>query len=439
MLAAGYVADHAGRKLVIQLCVGILLATTMGIAFADSYAMYVTTRFIDSAVVTSVFVISCVLLFEVSSHDHRHVHTSVAMGVGVTLADIWFNVLKQVHTGWRVRQGAILAPTVLLTSAFFLVEESPRWLVFKQGIKAAEVATFAAAKINGFSLPTTAAMMVKLKDEMLRNQEALLQRTPYVARDAISVQRSLFVMSITYASVTFALYTFLKSPVHKSDAWARWMAVIFQSMCYALMARAVKRFTRRQVATAYFLALGVLGLLTSATMSSANYLPALFVPLCYSLTKACAFVALTVNFCYGLELFLTPVRGVAMCWMFACGRTGSVAAYLLSALPDIGIENIELAIMAVLAFLSALILQSLLEVVSHASLSCTETTRVSVGRDGSKLDLEHMKLTLTTSLYEKIKAGKKHDKVSVKPSRRPSVAKSETSRSSKTKFSRTVE
>ncbi|KAH7954414.1 hypothetical protein HPB49_018267 [Dermacentor silvarum] len=183
MLAAGYAADHVGRKLVIQLSVGILLAATMGIAFADTYVIYVTTRFINSAAVTSVFVISYILLYEVSSHDHRHVHTTVAMGMGLTLSDVWFDVLKQ--GAYRLASPAVhhVGADHALNERFFPGRGVAPMAHLKQGIKAAEVATLTLAKVNGFSLPTTAAMMVKIKDEMLKNQEALLQRAPCVGRD----------------------------------------------------------------------------------------------------------------------------------------------------------------------------------------------------------------------------------------------------------------
>ncbi|KAH7954493.1 hypothetical protein HPB49_019160 [Dermacentor silvarum] len=397
MFVVAYMAEHIGRKLVVLSSTAALLAGTVGITFADTYAMYVTTRFVNSAAVTTVTVVSVILLIEVSPDDRRVLYSSVSVGTGLTLADLWFDTLKQVHTSWRFLQAAMLVPTVLVASAFFLVEESPRWLVFKHKFKVAEVVMLAAAKTNGFSLPTTVAMMEKIKDEIVRNQEASQARTPLP--DVFDVRRS------------FAFYTLLKSSALKGDAWVRWNALAVQALSYYLMTWTIRRFTRRQVVTAYFLALGVIGLFMSASVSVA-FGPSLLTQLCYAAARACAFVALTLNLCYSAELFPTPLRSAAVCWIFACGRVSAVVASILSALHDVHMEDVELVIMAALAFASALAFQYLPEDSGAVSISGTPVVRSVRGSSAGKLDLDYMKMSLQPAQYAK--KAKAHKRKSIR-------------------------
>ncbi|XP_065292572.2 solute carrier family 22 member 6-B-like [Dermacentor albipictus] len=400
MFGAAYMAAHIGRKLVVLSSTSALLIGTVGITFAETYVMYVTTRFVNSAAVTTVAVTSITLLIEVSPDDRRVLYSSVSVGMGLTLADFWFGTLKQVHTSWRLLQASMLMPTVFLTSALFLVEESPRWLVFKRKLKAAEAVMLAAAKTNGFSLPTTAAMMVRITDEIVRNQEALQARTPL--DHVFNVHRSLFIMSICHISVTFAFYTVLKSPALKGDAWIRWNALVVQALFYYLMTWTIKRFTRRQVITAYLLALGGIGLFMSAS-ASVDFAPSLLSQLCYAAARGCAYVAIAVNLCYAAELFPTPLRSAAVCWIFACGRVSAVATSVLSALQDVGLEDVELVIMAALAFASAIAFQHLPEDSSSVSISGTSLLRSIKGSSGEKLDLGYMQTTLQSAQYAKKK------------------------------------
>ncbi|XP_075543392.1 solute carrier family 22 member 6-B-like [Dermacentor variabilis] len=399
MFGAAYTAEHIGRKLVVLSSTTALLAGTVGITFADTYAMYVTTRFVNSAAVTTVAVISVILLMEVSPDDRRVLYSSVSVGVGLTLADLLFDTLKQVHMSWRLLQASVLVPTVLVASAFFLVEESPRWLVFKRDLKTAEAVMLAAAKTNGFSLPTTAAMMVKIKNEIVRNQEALQAQSP-LPRD-FDVQHSVFIMTVCYMSVTFAFYTVLKSSALKGDAWARWNALVIQALCYYLMTWAIRRFTRRRVVTAYFLALGGFGLFMSASVDVA-LAPSLVSQLCYAAARGCVFVALTVNWRYATELFPTPLRSVALCWIFACGRVCAVVASVLSALHDVGTEDIELVVMAALAFASAMAFQYLPEDSDTVSVSRTSALRCIKGSSAEKLDMNYMKMSLQPTQYARM-------------------------------------
>ncbi|XP_077520023.1 steroid transmembrane transporter SLC22A24-like [Amblyomma americanum] len=159
MSAVGHVADRVGRIPVLLSAVAFLQLTTLGGCFAASYVVYIISRFFNAGCGATVMVLSWVLLYEASTHDHRNRHIYIAMTAGVLMAEVWFAVARQLpQLDWILRQVFMLSPTVLTLYAFTAAHESARWLVAKNDMARAEITMMSAAKANRFQISTTACI-----------------------------------------------------------------------------------------------------------------------------------------------------------------------------------------------------------------------------------------------------------------------------------------
>ncbi|KAH9381797.1 hypothetical protein HPB48_009795 [Haemaphysalis longicornis] len=163
LAVSGFVADHIGRRLVALGAASTLLIAAFGSSFATSYLVYVSTKFIISASGTTLFIVSALLLAEVSTHRYRAAHVGFTIAAGLTLGDVTFAVASRMHhAGWVIRQLVMVSPTALIPVGFLLVSESPRWLIAKRQLASAEAIMQAAARTNGFHSGGPAKLVARL-------------------------------------------------------------------------------------------------------------------------------------------------------------------------------------------------------------------------------------------------------------------------------------
>ncbi|XP_077560507.1 solute carrier family 22 member 11-like [Haemaphysalis longicornis] len=401
MAIAGYFAESSGRKPVIITGVTVLLVGTLGITFADTYTMYITSRFLNSGCATTVFVVSQTLFFEVSTDRRRARNIALAFAFGNIAAEFWFDLLRQLRADWQHLQATILSPTLLMVSAFVAVYESPRWLVYKQKIWEAEALMLAAARKNGFSWSEAMILTGKIKDEVAKRQQ--FQIRDLDGTQSPDIGKHVVVMSLTYFSATFAFYATLQSLVARNEPWVRVSASAASALWFMFLTWAINRVPHRQLVRVLF---GMLGGL-SALMSLGTWTTEVHAVV-YIVAKGCSQATLLMNIILILELFPTPVRCQVQCLTFACGRVAAVVASLLQVLSYTGREDVVLALMATLAFASLLVLRYIPGIDTYAVTS-EASSRLSSRRvwAQSTHNLEAMKSTLAPTAYGRKKQKKR--------------------------------
>ncbi|KAL1481819.1 hypothetical protein MTO96_034212 [Rhipicephalus appendiculatus] len=95
---------------------------------------------------------ACILIgiafFEVTTHDNRPLHVDIIGALTTVASDPWFGFVAPLDLHWVSNQAAYLAPTYLMAAAFFLVIESPRWLVAKKRFVEVEYVMLAAGELK---------------------------------------------------------------------------------------------------------------------------------------------------------------------------------------------------------------------------------------------------------------------------------------------------
>ncbi|XP_037567981.1 solute carrier family 22 member 8 [Dermacentor silvarum] len=273
MSCAGYVADNIGRMPVIFSAVAILAMATLGGCSARTYATFLVSRFLNSGCAATVAVLSCTLLFEVSTHKNRSMHVSAAVTAGMILAELWFALARLLRLAdWILQQIFMLSPTVLTLFAFSAVHESPRWHVARKDMLRAEMVVVSAAKENHFSLDATFSVLNRLKAEVARNEARLqLDRDANVAKTR-RLQRCVFVMFGSYFSAAFTMFTILQlesSVSSTAGAWYDSVSNASNTVAFALLYTALAAFRGVPARRLLVGALAVLGV--SVCVTSLSY------------------------------------------------------------------------------------------------------------------------------------------------------------------------
>ncbi|KAH9367972.1 hypothetical protein HPB48_017465 [Haemaphysalis longicornis] len=164
-IAAGPIADYVGRAPVIRVVAGLLVISTVANCFVTSYAIYVTVRFFTACFANVNGVLCALILFEITTHDNRPRHIIIAGAIGLFIADVWFPIFTLIHLNWVWKQALYLSPAFLSLSTYFVVQESPRWLISQGNYNAAENVMLEGARLNGFPLPNTACLLKRLREQ----------------------------------------------------------------------------------------------------------------------------------------------------------------------------------------------------------------------------------------------------------------------------------
>ncbi|KAH9380615.1 hypothetical protein HPB48_020018 [Haemaphysalis longicornis] len=396
---AGAYADHFGRVPVVSLSVCVLLASTVGSCLVPSYVLYTILRFFCSGAVIAYCLVNAVGTFEVITHERRPLDVVFAGTLGYLLSDLWLIVTMIFEQHWAVKQATFLAPTLLALCAFLVVRESPRWLIAKGTLDAAEYVMLEGARLNRFPLPSSASLMAKLREQVNDQSPLSIADDDEEAFQECSLLRRLLIMIVSCFSLTFSLHTAIFYTVPRYKVMLEWVSVIALLLAYALVRALITKVSLVRVLRLCFLILGGTQCLLSFVI---NRQAILFAEGLGALSRAFVSVAIVVNIAYAFELFPTAVRASALCWTVASGRVGAVCASLVYGMRASGWEDVEFLACGCALFLSLLALRYLPRA-TGVECAKTETRNAFTQRESA---IDYMKKTLEPQVGRRTSASR---------------------------------
>ncbi|KAH7965185.1 hypothetical protein HPB49_004615 [Dermacentor silvarum] len=418
LAASGFATDILGRKLVIRGAACVLMVAAFGGCFADTYLMYLCTRFVISGSSSALSMVACILLTEVSTNTHRAVHVSMSGILGLLLGDACYAALKLARLNWIGLQLLMVAPTLLVPLGCFFVTESPRWLIARRNFKGAEIAMEAAAKVNGFSADAAEALVERIKNHDLEYSKRPAAATRDKSTSSAVFRRGLIIYASSFA-IMAAYYTLLLASSARDKTWMRLTSVVADGVCYALYLFAVDRIGRVALVTTIYILAGTYCCFLGTTLSSGS--AELLSTALLIQAKAVTGVGVVVTSLCATEAFPSAARGLGVCLAYSCARLGGVFAAAASGLRGVGREDLLLAIVAGALYASAQIFQKLPRKVTPFNPESTRTTTVA-----SPLDvLDDMKKSLEPQPKGKVRKKRQrsvatHDNKLAIPERRGS-------------------
>ncbi|KAL4232572.1 hypothetical protein ACF0H5_007262 [Mactra antiquata] len=151
-IGLGVFSDIFGRKKALMVSAFLHVGAAFGSAFAPNYALFVTFRFLQGMSNMGLFMSSFVIGMELVGPSKR-------VEAGIIIEFFWciglyvLCFLAYFIRSWNMLQLALACPSILLFAYFWLIPESPRWLISKGRYDEAEKIIQKCAKVNKVSIP----------------------------------------------------------------------------------------------------------------------------------------------------------------------------------------------------------------------------------------------------------------------------------------------
>ncbi|XP_005098247.1 organic cation transporter protein [Aplysia californica] len=163
-LVLGSLSDVIGRKKVLLIGVAGHFGSSLGVTFVTSYEAFVILRFSTTFFGIGMFLSAFVIGMELVGPSKRK-YAGIVIEIFWCIGLFIQNGVAYGLRDWRYLQAALSAPTVLFLSYWWLLPESPRWLINKGKLKEAEIVIKKAAKGNGVELSKKALRLDELEVE----------------------------------------------------------------------------------------------------------------------------------------------------------------------------------------------------------------------------------------------------------------------------------
>ncbi|XP_070382647.1 solute carrier family 22 member 7-like [Dermacentor albipictus] len=393
LILLGAIVDYVGR---IAMLVGSTVAVvtcTVWTTVETSYVRYAVARFLNGGSVAVYAAFAFLIPFEVMTHTHRPHQLLFLAVLSAAIGRVWQAIVTSMVFYWRLKQVILLAPTAFLLPALSAARESPRWLVAKGRLDAAEAVMMEAANTNNFPLAATACLVRKLREQVeKRTGQQGADKDDLI--DCHSLRRRALAMFSVCFCISFVFHVSAFSTARLGDFWIPGLTVVVTLLTYAAMHFLMTGVALITVLTSCFVLAGIIQCVLSIAAGARldTITKVLLV-----LSQGTSNVIFIHCYIYVLELFPSAVRGGAICWALASSRVGAMCASLTFALKPTGQEDVLFAATGLLLIACLRVMRALpsTTVVEQAKIVTRLTS------DSTRMTVDHMKRTLVRQTPEK--------------------------------------
>ncbi|XP_075529951.1 solute carrier family 22 member 7-like [Dermacentor variabilis] len=389
----GVFVDYVGRRAMLVGSAVAVVTCTVCTMVSTSYVCYAVARFFNGGSVSAFAVFAFLIPFEVMTHTNRPQQGLFLAVVSSATGEVWKAIVKSMVVDWRLKQAIFLAPMAFLLPALSVARESPRWLVAKGRLDAAEAVMMQAANTNNFPIATTACLVRKLR-EQVEKRKGLEGADKDDLIDCHSLRRRALAMFFVCFCISFVYYVSTLSTARLGAFWIPGFTAVVTLLSYAAMHFLITGVALITVLTSCFVLMGIIqcALSIAACARLGTIIKVLLV-----LSQGSSIVIFIHCCTYVLELFPSAVRGGAICWALASGRVAATCASMTFVLKPTGHEDVLFAVTGLFMFVCLRVIRVLprTTVVEEAKIV---TRRAS---DSTRMTVDHMKQTLVRQIEEK--------------------------------------
>ncbi|XP_070190931.1 organic cation transporter protein-like [Littorina saxatilis] len=350
MLVCGILADRFGRKLTFVLSSLVLFAGGIGIAFVKSLGTLNICRFILGFARQSTYINGMVLGMEVLGPSKR-AFAGMVICLLWCLGEFYLTFVAYFIRNWRYLEIAVSVPGIFLLSYWWLLPESPRWLISRGRDKEAMAVLQKIADSNKTPMPPigdTKQLLEKDPQISLRH----VFRSRELMKRLLIVALNIFVNVLVYYGVALNI-TNLSGDIFVNSA----ITYALEGLACGIALIVLGRVGRKPVYIATLLAGGVCCVLSVVPiMLGASAWVVTGLSMVGRFFIAISFAVIVI---YGAELFSTFVRASAIGTCISFARLANLLSpYLadLALLVDSELKDaLPLMVMGAPAILAALL------------------------------------------------------------------------------------
>ncbi|XP_077492526.1 carcinine transporter-like [Amblyomma americanum] len=327
----GFASDNLGRRPVMLLASFVLLAGAVGSSVTQTITFDVFTRVVIFVGFNGAFLLTFILLYEVTGNARRPLFTLTDTAVGGALVPQIADAISLLEPRWALAQAFLLVPTTMLAFFCCLLGESPAWLIAVRDVGRAEGVVLDAARVNGVDATKASATFRSVRRQLRKIDrtpqttgaiavaaEGLLE-TAKMRRRAASMFFARFTLSVVY-------YTVVGADRSQGHYWEL-AATFLLAVCYPAVCWSMVRHGLRETLSALLVMVCVCSV-AEALFRGPGFQDS-FVD---AATKAVLSGTMSVVYCYSAEIFPPRIRGAGVGLCLLCNAGGSVLGITLVAL-----------------------------------------------------------------------------------------------------------
>ncbi|GBM01740.1 Organic cation transporter protein [Araneus ventricosus] len=283
--------------------------------------MFLILRFLQAFGRTGLTTVGIVLVMEIVGPQHR-TETGLVIQIGWAVGFSTLAVVAWFFKDWFWFQMALSVPYIPLVLAYWLVPESPRWLLAKGKTKELQKLMKKAAKMNGKELKIDTRDIQEIQNKVQKGNQKTetifyVLKWPRMRIRALNLHYSWFVNSFMYYGLAFHTNDLAGNPYLNFT-----IAGALELPSYLLLYWGIKKWGRRPMSATLMLVAAASCASISAVPQDLPWLSTSFA----MLGKSCVAGSFGLLYIYTSELFPTVVRNITIGSCSVSARIGSILA-----------------------------------------------------------------------------------------------------------------
>ncbi|XP_033635850.1 organic cation transporter protein-like isoform X2 [Asterias rubens] len=358
-LIFGQFADFAGRKKSFTLAILLMVAAGTGASFVTHFALFCFMQLLLGVSASGTFVVAIVIATEMVGKSQR-ANAGLIIEYFYTIGYMSMALIAWKLRDWHTIELAISIPPIIFLAYYFIVPESPRWLLSKGKTAEVEKIVRKAAKINKVKIPESVFRDYSSQTgEKIIGKETKTVKT-YTFFDLMrypNMRKKTLVIYFIWLSNNLVYYglSFFSEDLGTDPYLAFFLAGAVEIPAYIVCQLLLDR-TGRKWLICIFMTTGGVSLLFAMAIPTDSTTLILVIAM---IGKLCISGSYAIVYLFTIELFPTPVRNVGVGMGSFVSRIGSIASPYVLYLGDVTFFQLPFLVFgsfALLAGVSTLLL-----------------------------------------------------------------------------------
>ncbi|XP_061473049.1 solute carrier family 22 member 4-like isoform X1 [Rhineura floridana] len=317
---SGQLSDRFGRKSILFATMGVQTGFSFLQIFSTSWEMFTMLFVIVGMGQISNYVVAFILGTEILGKSVRIIFSTLGVCIFFAIGYMLLPLFAYFIRDWRMLLLALTIPGVCCVPLWWLIPESPRWLISQGRFEEAEIIIRKAAKKNGIPAPAILLDPVEIQDLKAKQQQGVLLdlfRTQNIA--TITVMSLLLWM---FTSIGYFGLSLSTPNLHGNVYLNCFLSAVIEVPAYVIAWLLLRTLPRRySISGTLFLGGGVI-LFIQLVPPTLHLLSVILVMLGkFGITSA-----FSMLYVYTAELYPTIVRNMAVGATSMSSRVGSIIA-----------------------------------------------------------------------------------------------------------------
>uniref|UniRef100_A0A034W1F8 Organic cation transporter 1 n=1 Tax=Bactrocera dorsalis TaxID=27457 RepID=A0A034W1F8_BACDO len=325
----GYLQDMWGRRPSFYVYLIIEIVACAASAFAWNYYSWLGMRFVVGLTVPAILASPYVLAIELVGPDRR-VFCTIVSNIAYSCGLVLLAGIVYLIRDWRFLTLTVSLPLLLLFSCYFVLPESPRWLIAVGKTQEAARILKTIARVNGHNIPPD---FVKIVQQKLQQTDAVMRgesessygildlfRTPNMRRKTLIITLIWFANTSVYVGLSY-----YAPALGGDEIWNFFLAGVVELPTYFMLWPGLSYFGRRWILCISMLVGGVACVLTLLYEEQPEVMLLLYCVGKMGISSAFVVLPLLAS-----ELYPTVVRGLGMSFSSVVAMIGPIVIPIIN-------------------------------------------------------------------------------------------------------------